>query len=165
MFGSLYRSSKSIQELTAERSFHVHTECAFSLWLVLGDMKLSSNFKLDSGPQKASRSYGETHLARVCEHCEWLKLRDGLGNCGVLGLGGFRILPPQIPIVRPPHPAPRMLLEFTWNLWSKLRDVRSRIMTMAHPIPGSALFSQSKLGWSTPQGGLGVQESHLISSS
>lgn len=127
----------------------VHSLCNW-YWVIWNSQE-TSNWIF--GLLKASRGYGETHLARVCEHCEWLKLRDGFGNCGVLGLGGFRILPPQIPIVRPPHPAPRVLLEFTWNLWWKLRDVRSKIKTVAHPIPGSALLSIK--AWMEPRGGLG----------
>lgn len=52
------------------------------------------------------------NLALVGKHGEGLELGDGLGNIGILLLGGFGTVPPQISRVGPPHPAPRMLLEF-----------------------------------------------------
>lgn len=111
--------AKSVSELQMHSRVNVWTLLPCSYYVCIlsvistGLYETLMKLQIGIGPPKACRGYGETHLARVCEHCEWLKLRDGLGNCGVLGLGGFRILPPQIPIVRPPHPAPRVLLEFT----------------------------------------------------
>src|SRR4051794_25148383 len=61
------------------------------------------------------------YLAGVGEHGERLELRDGGGDGSVLLLGGLGIVPPQIAVVRPPHPAPRMLLEFPCYVTSQFQ--------------------------------------------
>ena len=66
----------------------------------------------------------------VGEHGERLKLRDGLGDGGVLLLRGPRALAPQVRAVRPAHPAAGVLL--------KLACASSSIcLTHAHPSAGS----------------------------
>jgi hypothetical protein len=47
----------------------------------------------------------------VCKHGERLELRDGLGDGRVLCLRRLGIVSPQIAVVWPPHPAPRVLLK------------------------------------------------------
>jgi hypothetical protein len=51
------------------------------------------------------------HRAGVGEHGERLKLGDGLGDVGVLLLGGLRVVAPQVARVGPAHPAACVLLE------------------------------------------------------
>lgn len=67
----------------------------------------------------ASGLKGAPHRSLVGEHGQGLELGDGLGDVGVLLLGGSRTLAPQVAGIGPAHPAAGMRLELACAEHSK----------------------------------------------